>query len=40
MGRLQWPGAGTGRAMEVDLLPGWGSGISVVLPLDPPARAG
>lgn len=40
MGRLQRRVQALAGRMEVDLLPGWGSDISVVLPLDPPAAPG
>lgn len=40
MGRLQRRVQALAGRMEVVLLPGWGSDISVVLPLDPPAAPG
>jgi DNA-binding CsgD family transcriptional regulator len=40
MGRLQRRVQALAGRMEVDLMPGWGADISVVLPLDPPASPG
>ncbi|MEC3853891.1 helix-turn-helix transcriptional regulator [Paenarthrobacter ureafaciens] len=40
MGRLQRRVQALSGRMEIDLMPGWGADISVVLPLDPPASPG
>jgi len=40
LGRLQRRVQALAGRMEIDLMPGWGADISVVLPLDPPASPG